>query len=381
MQSDASDVTGSFWTNRQRQASSLHEVPYRACFKPQLPKFFIERYSSPGDTVFDPFSGRGTTAVEAALLLRTPISNDTNPLSEILTRPRLEPPGLDEVARRLSSITVDYGARAGIDLSMFYHPRTEAEVVSLRDYLMERRESGKEDRVDRWIRMVATTRLTGHSSGFFSVYSLPPNQAASPEEQERINRRLGQEPEYRDVKKIVLRKSASLLRDVSPEVLERLSAVSGKARFTSDDSRDLVSVGDGTVDLTVTSPPFINLVDYAKDNWMRLWFNCIDAGEVKGRITVLSDLGSWKSFISATMRELFRITKPGGYVAFEVGETRKADLKEIVRECGTEAGLEHVVTYINVQRFTKTSHIWGVENNRLGTNTNRIVLFRRPAHS
>lgn len=362
-------------------------MPYRACFKPpQLPKFFIERYSSPGDTVFDPFSGRGTTAVEAALLLRTPISNDTNPLSEILTRPRLEPPGLDEVARRLSSITVDYGARAGIDLSMFYHPpRTEAEVVSLRDYLMERRESGKEDRVDRWIRMVATTRLTGgHSSGFFSVYSLPPNQAASPEEQERINRRLGgQEPEYRDVKKIVLRKSASLLRDVSPEVLERLSAVSGKARFTSDDSRDLVSVGDGTVDLTVTSPPFINLVDYAKDNWMRLWFNCIDAGEVKGgRITVLSDLGSWKSFISATMRELFRITKPGGYVAFEVGETRKADLKEIVRECGTEAGLEHVVTYINVQRFTKTSHIWGgVENNRLGTNTNRIVLFRRPAHS
>jgi hypothetical protein len=31
-----------FWTSRQRQANSLHEISYRACFKPQLPRFFIE---------------------------------------------------------------------------------------------------------------------------------------------------------------------------------------------------------------------------------------------------------------------------------------------------------------------------------------------------
>ena len=33
---------GEFWTAQQRQALSLHEVSYRACFKPQLPRFFIE---------------------------------------------------------------------------------------------------------------------------------------------------------------------------------------------------------------------------------------------------------------------------------------------------------------------------------------------------
>src|SRR5687768_15066936 len=54
-----------FWTARQRQAHSLHEVSYRACFKPQLPRFFIERLTSPGDTVYDPFMGRGTTLIEA----------------------------------------------------------------------------------------------------------------------------------------------------------------------------------------------------------------------------------------------------------------------------------------------------------------------------
>lgn len=28
-----------FWTAKQRAAHSLHEVSYRACFKPQLPRF------------------------------------------------------------------------------------------------------------------------------------------------------------------------------------------------------------------------------------------------------------------------------------------------------------------------------------------------------
>lgn len=49
-----------FWTSGQRQAHSIHEVSYRACFKPQLPEFFIKRLTKPGDAVYDPFMGRGT---------------------------------------------------------------------------------------------------------------------------------------------------------------------------------------------------------------------------------------------------------------------------------------------------------------------------------
>jgi len=48
-----------FWTSKQRAAHSLHEISYRACFKPQLPRFFITRLTDPGDLVFDPFMGRG----------------------------------------------------------------------------------------------------------------------------------------------------------------------------------------------------------------------------------------------------------------------------------------------------------------------------------
>ena len=83
-----------FWTAKQRAAHSLHEISYRACFKPQLPRFFIERLTRPGEVVYDPFMGRGTTLIEAALLGRIPFGCDINPLSEILIRPRLQPPAI-----------------------------------------------------------------------------------------------------------------------------------------------------------------------------------------------------------------------------------------------------------------------------------------------
>src|SRR3954468_647691 len=78
-----------FWTAGQRAADSLHEVSYRACFKPQLPRFFIERLTVPGDIVYDPFTGRGTTLIEAALLGRVPHGCDVNPLSVHLALPRI----------------------------------------------------------------------------------------------------------------------------------------------------------------------------------------------------------------------------------------------------------------------------------------------------
>src|SRR5690242_20721737 len=89
--------TNEFWTSKQRAASSLHEISYRACFKPQLPRFFIERLTKPEQMVYDPFLGRGTTVIEAALLGRRVIGCDINPISRILCEPRLTPPNLTEV--------------------------------------------------------------------------------------------------------------------------------------------------------------------------------------------------------------------------------------------------------------------------------------------
>lgn len=370
---------GEFWTSRQRQASSLHEVSYRACFKPQLPRFFIDRLTLEGDLVYDPFAGRGTTAVEAALHDRNVITNDVNPLSRIFAEPRLEVPDLRGIYERLRTIQIVSGIEADLDLSMFFHPDTEAEIVSLRNYLIRRRAESSEDEVDRWIRMVATNRLTGHSRGFFSVYTLPPNQAASAENQTKINEKLRQTPEYRDTRRLIYEKSRQLQSSLSQIERANLRRAAKTALYLMSNAVETSEIAPNSVQLTVTSPPFLDVVQYADDNWLRCWFNNLDANEISQRITMCKKLEDWTGVMRRVFDELYRVTRRDGWVAFEVGEVRKGKvrLEEIVAPLGVEAGFECDAILINSQKFTKTANIWGVHNNRLGTNSNRIVLFRK----
>ena len=368
------------WTSRQRQANSIHEISYRACFKPQLPAYFIERLTREGDVVYDPFSGRGTTAVEAALHGRTIIANDVNPLSAILSRPRLELPGISDIDARLRTLKFAARPPSGLDLSMFFHPDTEYEILGLREHLYKRFHAGKEDAVDRWIRMVATNRLTGHSPGFFSVYTLPPNQAVMPEDQMRINARLKQEPEYRDIRALILKKSMQLQGRLSAADRWRLRTAAETARFLESDACSTRGIADGSVHLTVTCPPVLDVVQYARDIWLRCWFNGLDADAIDARITASRTVKEWEIEMSLVFRELYRVTRAQGWVAFEVGEVRRGsvNLDEVVAPLGIAAGFECTAILINAQSFTKTANIWGVTNNSLGTNSNRIVLFKKP---
>ena len=240
--------------------------------------------------------------------------------------------------------------------------------------------AGKEDTVDRWIRMVATNRLTGHSPGFFSVYTLPPNQAVSPEDQMRINARLRQEPEYRDIRALILKKSMQLQGRLSAADRWRLRTAAETVRYLERDAAATPEITDGSVHLTVTSPPFLDVVQYARDNWLRCWFNGLDADAIDVRITASRTVKEWEMEMSLVFRELYRVTRPGGWVAFEVGEVRRGSVKleEVVAPLGIAAGFQCSAILINAQSFTKTANIWGVANNRLGTNSNRIVLFRKP---
>lgn len=368
-----------FWTSKQRQGSSIHEISYRACFKPQLPGFFIKLFTDKGDIVYDPFSGRGTTVLEAGLLGRRVISNDINPLSNMMAYPRFFIPENEEVKKRLYDIPFTKNLKANMDLSMFYHPDTEAELMSLREYLKDRKQKCTEDHIDSWIRMIATNRLTGHSKGFFSVYTLPPNQAISPERQIKINKRRNQKPDYRDVRKLILKKSRSLIRNITSEERSNLLRAGKEGLFLTEDAANTSKIPDEVVKLTVTSPPFLDVVQYADDNWLRCWFNDIDPEKIAEKITMESTIEGWTEVMGKVFHELYRVTKKGGFVAFEVGEVRKGKIKldEYVVPLGIAAGFDCKGIVINLQEFTKTSNIWGVKNNKGGTNTNRIVIFRK----
>lgn len=372
--------TNEYWTSRQRQSSSVHEISYRACFKAQLPRFFIELLTMPGDTVYDPFSGRGTTIIEAAILGRKVIANDINPLSSILSYPRLALPDENDVFLRLNSINYFAGRAADLDLSMFYHPETESELVSLKDYLAEKKAADSEDAIDKWIRMVATNRLTGHSSGFFSVYTLPPNQAVSQNSQLKINVKRNQVPEYRNTRSLIMRKTRQLLKRISESEKANLRQAAKSAAFFEMDAGSTFGIENRSVSLTVTSPPFLDIVQYSKDNWLRCWFNGIDMAKIEESITMLKSVEDWSNVMKVVFKELFRITKPGGWVAFEVGEVHKGklNLENYIIPIGIETGFSCTGVVVNKQKFTKTSNIWGINNNSSGTNTNRITLFQKP---
>ncbi|MFO1514226.1 MAG: DNA methyltransferase [Verrucomicrobiota bacterium] len=366
-----------FWTARQRQANSLHEVSYRACFKPQLPRFFIERLTQPGDIVYDPFMGRGTTPIEAALLGRIPFGNDINPLSLTFTRPRLRPPTLEQIEERLREINLTNHDEFPEDLLVFYHPETLREICALKNYFRGRLSNKALDTLDNWLCLVALNRLTGHSPGFFSVYTLPPNQAVSVASQRKINEKRNQTPPQRNVAKLILKKSKQLLGDVSSEVRHTLATVADRARLVNSPANATLDLPADSVSLAVTSPPFLDVVQYADDNWLRCWFLGIDPRSVA--LTVPKKLDAWAAVMTDVFQELQRVLKPGGHVAFEVGEVHggKTKLEETVLPCGVAAGLEPALVLINDQKFTKTANCWGVNNMSKGTNTNRIVLFQK----
>ena len=264
------------------------------------------------------------------------------------------------------------------DLLAFYHPTTLAQLIVIKNWFTDRSSEGTFDDIDNWISMVCINRLSGHSSGFFSVRTMPPNQAVSAKSQRQINNRNCQQPEPREVSKIVTKKSRSLLRSVKPDTLfGQLETQLLDPILETTAADNLFYLEDSSTDLIVTSPPFLNIVDYKKDNWLRCWFVDIDPEDLK--ISTLSSVEEWKAFIHDAFEEMCRVVHEGGYIAFEVGEVRngKVQLEEIVLQAveGLPLVLEKVL--INQQNFTKTSNLWGITNNQAGTNTNRIVLFKR----
>jgi DNA modification methylase len=369
-----------FWTAKQRQMHSLHySNSYRASFKPELPDFFITKFTQAGDLVGDPFGGRGTTALQAALRGRIAISNDANPLSERIAYPKLNPVSLEEVVARLDSINlnkkVDLSKEE--DMSMFYHKDTYKELINLRNFLKENRTD-----VDRFIEMITISRLHGHSTGFFSTYSFP--QISIPKyRQAKINETRGVEPDYREIKPRIIKKAREVLK--SGEI-HRLQAISKRHSFTTGDARKLVGWADESVKLVVTSPPFLNQVDYIQDTWIEGWFCGIEQESLEGKVVQTPNLNEWSNFISDTLTELQRVIMPGGTLAMEVGEVKYQgqilNLDEIILGlvCSPEHNMHQFRVkeiYVQSQQFTKLANCFKVCNNKKGTNTNRILLMER----
>ena len=283
----------------------------------------------------------------------------------------MRPIATQDVASALKTVDWSKGEIQREDLLAFYHPTTLKKLEALRHWIEDRAPIlGDGDPVADWIRMVALNRLSGHSPGFFSGRSMPPNQAVSVKAQRKINEKLGVQPPERDVVEVILRKTKTLLKDGSPPA----GLLSG---LHTGPAWDIPGVADATVDLVVTSPPFLDIVQYAADNWLRCWFAGIDPASVA--IDLHKSEDDWAAMVRTVLQEQARILRQGGYVAFEVGEVRKGKvlLEKLVWSAADGLPFNRIAVVVNDQEFTKTANCWGVSNNSGGTNTNRIVILQR----
>jgi hypothetical protein len=367
---------GEFWTAKQRQGHPIHHtVSYRASFKPELPSFFIQEYLKKKKCiVYDPFGGRGTTAVQANIEGHFAIHNDIHPLSIFLASARQYVPTFSELTKKVNTLDLSKPVpeeSEDAQLLPFFHPRTLSELKNLRNYMKE-----DESPLMRFIGLIALSRLHGHSTGFFSVYTFP--QFSIPSEAQRKNNiKRNQIPEYREVKSRIIQKMKRDLSDPMPPFYHEFS----KENYYSLSSANSVpEIDSNSVDLIVTSPPFLDKVDYEGDNWLRHWFLDIPKNKER-KLSIFSNVNEWNTFIQSTLKESSRVLKRGAYMVMEVGEVKKGkeviNLDEDVVNMAVGSGLAWDKTFIHTQSFTKLSNCWQVSNNEKGTNSNRCVVLRK----
>lgn len=108
---DLEDVDWTFeGANTKEYTHGLH--PYPARMVPQIPRHLLRHFLqkgviTEGNTVYDPFSGSGTTAVEARLAGLDSESNDINPLACTLTKAKARPLDLDLLEEAEQTLTED----------------------------------------------------------------------------------------------------------------------------------------------------------------------------------------------------------------------------------------------------------------------------------
>ena len=181
------------WKAQQRLwGHSLHPMcSYLASFPAALTHAFIARYSRPGDVVLDPFSGRGTTPLQACAEGRIGVGNDLNPFAHLLTAAKVEPATRAAAVTRLTSLRLAWRCRRRRVARAWRRPSAPiprtggpepvpAEVVvafhpsDLRPAAVPARgRCDLDDRTDRFLAAAITGILHGKSASYLS--ELMPN--------------------------------------------------------------------------------------------------------------------------------------------------------------------------------------------------------------
>lgn len=305
---------GSFNTRE----SSLHQLsPYVGKLKSGMVRVLLERYSKPGDTILDPFSGSGVVPLEAVLAERRALANDLNPYACVLTTGKLEAPMSDQLAlERVQSLVERVEREAPREdleavphwIQEFFHPQTLSEIMAAFRLLKERK--------DFFLTACLLGILHHQRPGFLSYpasHLVPYLRKAKYPPEDYPHMYL-----YRDLRSRLMAKVKRAYR----HALFPVDWENRKYQVWQTNSMDL-PIKTETIDSIISSPPYFDALDYARDNRLRLWF----LGYENWKEIGASLTASQKVYLpqmSVCLREMDRVLKPQGCCVLVLGDVDRA---------------------------------------------------------
>ena len=381
------DIRPEVWQEQNgRWAAPQHYTcSYMAMFPPQLPHYFITRFTEPGDIVLDPFSGRGTTPVQAMSQSRFGIGNDFNDLAYALTRGKIVNPSLEEVLRRLDELERgftrgDWLRVKGIPLKirMIFHPETQRHLMYLRREL-----KWKENDVDAFLTMVLMGAMHGASPGFLSL-SMP----------NTFSMGWGYVKKYIKTHNLKRpnRNAFEILRGRCERFL-KLGPLPGRGLAIHGDVRDIsknANITKGSVRLIFSSPPYLKVIKYGLYNWIRLWWLVGDHKIVDAKLDDTHSVEAYLDFMKIVLEETMSLLDPlKGKACWVIGDVNGNNLAKLVWD-KVGIDLEAIDANGNIAKYKlldivgdrinqeeKVTRIWNSVKDKSGkaTNIDRILMI------
>lgn len=371
----------------QRWGHSWHTMcSYLGTFPAPLARAMIAMLSSEGDVIMDPFSGRGTTLLEGRLLGRLPLVSDLNPVAVALSRAKNVSANKDAIFRRVDQLRANYDHLLYLpeahvqsdDIQLIYHSHTLAQLCYLRRRLVNSIEPSDMLLLGALLGVMHGSERQDGTSAYASIsmpntFSMSPNYVRRYVETNRLNR------VSRDVFTLLVEKIDRLFRDPPPTGSEGV--------VTADDAKQLAHNEQlqkylGQVKLVVTSPPYLDVVNYAKQNWIRNWLLHGQAGI--GKISDLDDnltLKDWLNFAGNVVEQMKRFLRPDGVLVMVMGDVAKPSRAHIslAREILQRIIHDQVFSYVGclddrMGHEIKTTRIWKDTKGR-ATEIDRIIVM------
>lgn len=373
------------WADKS-DADPMHSLcSYLGAFPPSLARYFIKFFTDENDWVMDPFVGRGTTTLESRLLKRNSFGSDLNPIALALSKAKSHCLNKVEILSRIDELEQDYDFALFLpeaqaqsdDIHLIYHHRTLAELCYLRDVLLTSAKPVDEFLVGAVLGIMHGGERKDGSSGYLSI-SMPNTFSMSPE----YVRRFVQTKELNRT----YRKVFHLLREKVERIYKKHSSPDMESFITECDAKSISSNKDlqkyrGRVKLLLTSPPYLGIVNYAKQNWIRSWFLESNPEEISQRLDDDLNINEWVKFSKTTLTEFKKMLSPDGVAVFVIGDVAKSKNSVIPLAREFAMMIKENNLFQNVWIFSdylqgvdKTTRIWG-ETKGMATATDRIAIL------